>query len=149
MPEQTNPKPWWEANLEWTLTACLQERLEANQRRVRGIPETINAHHLEQPSHIDGMEPDPVEKIAKTTKPMERIPRAVPPPPKPPCLEQRNALPPLNAVRGVNMPAVFSKDESKEQEEEEPPAQVEENKAPERKFTLEQLLDPDYCGYTS
>jgi hypothetical protein len=134
---------WWEHDLEFSL-AGVHGTLAAGQRLLKNIPNTIQQHKLGKFSPMDGIEPDPVEKIKaqeqaqKNTGP--RMPKPMPEPPKPECLERKEAqrkelerkaqeeqlqLATSQTIRAVNLPS----------------------RIPVKKVTLENLLDPDFCEY--
>ena len=136
------PKNWWEEGLEWNLNSSLADTMKLG-RWLRNIPSTLSAYHLGKESHVDQIEPDPVERIGSKQPPQQ-------PKPADAC------------ARALNMPAVIEPSQPDIEEilqaleldaEAAVKAELDELSAKgatvveERKLTLEQLLDPDFCGY--
>jgi hypothetical protein len=164
-------KNWWENNLEWTLGGSVQETLEAGQRMLGAIPTVLAAAVGSKPAEEQAAV-RPLARTSKMTMPppkpacLEKKPTSTQrlsnsqrlsssqrmkalvapsslsnvladvPPPLP-------AVPPPLPVSPPPLPAVP------------PPLPV--AKAPvvddkstveTQKFTLSQLLDPDFCGYS-
>ena len=130
-------KNWWE-NMDWNLGGSVQEKLETSQRILRNLPSTISAHKLDKGTLLDQFQPDPVEKIKATAKPTPRMPnpKMLLPPPKPACLEKKRNLEKSQNLRKEDVPASKPSESSAEDDCEKT-----------AKFTLEDLLTPDYCGY--
>lgn len=124
--------------MDWGLAESVQDTLEAGQRALRSLPSTLSAYKLSQPSPVDHIEPDPVAKMKCTGQQMS-VPRSkfLAPPPKPACLEkavERKNLEKSQQLRAADIPPKVALDKSDD---------VEETK----RFTLEDLLTPDYDGY--
>jgi hypothetical protein len=137
----TGGKNWWEQDLEWSLGGSKLPELNSG---VRPIPKVLTSSGLAKaptaaskpvqssPGNTQ-LETEKVEskKVAPTLPP---IPQRPAPPPRPTAPPQSAASVPQPAqpVRAVTYP---------------PPKPITAQTAKACEFTLEQLLDPDFCGY--
>lgn len=169
MPEMSNNgRPWWESQLDWSLPDSMRDTWRFGRRMVRNIPATLSAYKLGKDSHVDSIEPDPVEKIGTPKRAaaqtdlakvaelitqkseemtvIERMaPVAVPTPANetmaPAAVSTRAISAPVSKAAALPLPAMpKDRRKAKGDEQETPPA-------PKKKVTLELLLDPDYTDY--
>ncbi len=135
-------KNWWEQDLEWSLGGSMLPALNSGLKPIskvivpRGLAKAPS--ETTQPEELTPGK-NQVETNEVETKPVVRpvppLPQRPAPPPRPSAPPQPAAQAPLAAaqpVRAVTFP---------------PPKPITAQTAKACEFTLEQLLDPDFCGY--
>jgi hypothetical protein len=109
-------KNWWD-NLDWALAESVQDTIEAGQRALRSLPNTLSAYKLNQPSPVDHIEADPVERMKSAGRTRPVNPKFLAPPPKPACLEKKAAEKTAVAkTTSVEQPALEKKNLEKSQQ---------------------------------